>query len=192
MSQLFACSDEGLSVQARQMSGLLLKNALRFGRAYQTLSNETLDIVKENVLVCVADSEDLIRRTAGSVISTIVGFAGLKSWPQLLQILSQALSQEENQNAIHGAFAVLLNLCEDESAWQLDSPELDRPLNAFLPRWIQYFQHPQLKFRQDAIMCINNLLRNQAMDLPASFDVHAEAFLQVSVALILRVQIDDS
>lgn len=80
---------------------------------------------------------------------------------------------------LQGAFGALQKICED-SADQLDSDELNRPLNVLIPKFLQFFQHTSPRIRSHAIACVNQFIINKSGALMANI----ELFVQVRVFVL--------
>ena len=76
---------------------------------------------------------------------------------------------------MQGAFSALHKICEDCSD-QLDSDALNRPLNVLIPKFIQFFRHPNHTIRSHAIACVNQFIINQ----PPALILHIVPFVEVS------------
>ncbi|KXJ19205.1 Transportin-1 [Exaiptasia diaphana] len=63
-----------------------------------------------------------------------------------------------------GAFGALQKICED-SADQLDSDALNRPLNVLIPKFLNFFRHASPKIRSHAIACVNQFIVNRTQAL---------------------------
>ena len=79
----------------------------------------------------------------------------------------------EDYTTCEGSFGALQKICED-SAENLDSDALNRPLNVLIPKFLQFFRHTSPKIRSHAIACVNQFIicRSQALM------VHIDDFIQ--------------
>ncbi|CAM9750697.1 unnamed protein product, partial [Scytosiphon promiscuus] len=149
--------DEGL----RQLAGLVLKNLVKttFKASYhrtRRLEPQAQAIIRERVLVGARDTSQVLRHTAGSVVTTIVSATRLSEWPELLPALVGML-ESGDAGLGDGALNALVKICED-SAEDLNSEELGRPLNQLVPMLLSLFSHPTDTFRVMALTCINSLI----------------------------------
>ncbi|CAN0438037.1 unnamed protein product, partial [Hapterophycus canaliculatus] len=64
-------------------------------------------------------------------------------------------------------------ICED-SAEDLNSEELGRPLNQLVPMLLALFSHPTDSFRVMALACINSLISLSPQALLLSMDAYLE------------------
>ena len=78
----------------------------------------------------------------------------------------------QDYNVCEGAFGALQKICED-SAEQLESDQVNRPLNILIPKFLQFFRHNSPKIRSHAIACVNQFIINRAQALM----LHMDAFL---------------
>ena len=78
-----------------------------------------------------------------------------------------------NANECFGAFNILSKLCEDIPD-QLDSDDVNRPLNTIVPMLIRIIQnHSSPIVRSLALDCVNHLIPN----MPAAMDVNFQHLL---------------
>ncbi|CAL8108534.1 unnamed protein product [Orchesella dallaii] len=154
----------------RSLAGLILKNNLK--QHYEALPKETIDFIKSECLVSLGDSSSLIRATVGILITTIQVKGKITQWPELIPSLCSMLDSQD-YNVCEGAFGALQKICED-SADQLDTDELNRPLNVLIPKFLQFFQHNSPRIRSHAIACVNQFIINKSQALMT----HIELFVQ--------------
>ncbi|XP_020891809.1 transportin-1 [Exaiptasia diaphana] len=145
----------------RSLSGLILKNNVR--SHYHTFPDEVKEFIKSECLQAIGDPSPLIRATIGILITTISAKGDLTNWQQLLPSLCQMLDSED-YNVCEGAFGALQKICED-SADQLDSDALNRPLNVLIPKFLNFFRHASPKIRSHAIACVNQFIVNRTQAL---------------------------
>ncbi|KAK3755301.1 hypothetical protein QZH41_014609 [Actinostola sp. cb2023] len=164
----------------RSLSGLILKNNVR--SHYHTFPDEVKEFIKCECLQAIGDPSPLIRATIGILITTIAAKGDLTNWQQLLPTLCQMLDSED-YNVCEGAFGALQKICED-SADQLDSDALNRPLNVLIPKFLNFFRHASPKIRSHAIACVNQFIVNRTQALM----LHITTFIEY---MLLRTQDKD-
>lgn len=64
-------------------------------------------------------------------------------------------------------------ICED-SAGELNSEELGRPLNQLVPMLLALFAHPKDSFRVSALKCMNSLISLSPQALVVNMDAYLE------------------
>lgn len=160
----------------RSLSGLILKNNIRVHGA--ALQPAIVEYIKQECLNAIGDPSPLIRATVGILITTISSKGGLQHWPQLLPALCEMLDSAD-YNVCEGSFGALQKICED-SAEALDSPELNRPLNIMIPKFLQFFKHSSPKIRSHAIACINQFIINRTQALMLHIDTFIENLFHLS------------
>lgn len=176
LSFLFAESAPlGSSESQRQMAGLVLLKAVRVAVRSSVASDEGLAQVQRSVLQELSSSTPALRRSAMALASTLAVLQGLKSWPELLQYMHAALSQNQDEVAFAGALELLKELC-DEGGDQIADEEASGPfLVTFLPIIMQTCKNPVAKYRVLALQCVNQLM---ALDpVPALVSTRAEDLL---------------
>ncbi|XP_078433901.1 transportin 1 [Wolffia australiana] len=164
---------EGKSVEIRQAAGLLLKNNLK--SAFGTFSPSYLQFIKSELLPCLGASERHIRSTVGTVISVIVQQGRILSWPELLQTLLNCL-ESNDLNHMDGALDALSKISEDvPEELDTDVPGLvERPINIFMPRLLQFFQSPHATLRKLSLASINQYI----VAMPTALLVSMDQYLQ--------------
>lgn len=166
------------SPDIRQLAGLLLKRNIKsqnvaISTGKTSAQMEMLAYIRSQIICILADSNQSIRNTASSLVTTFVSqYTFIDEWPELMPALFQYLEQQDNVDAIAGAFSALCKICEDSASRLESSPT--RPLNKLIPILLQYFHHPTSQFRQDALNCINHVL----VFMPVGLVIHMEGFLQ--------------
>lgn len=146
----------------RAVAGLMLKNNIRVH--YEAIQPQVMLYVKAAVLQALGDQENVIRNTAGNVITTVVTQGGLEEWPELIPTLMEMADKEEG-NWQEGSVSALRKICED-SAFRLDQEaEGNRPLNYLIPKLISLVGSPSERIRANALSCVNQfiLMRTQAL-----------------------------
>ncbi|KAI8338863.1 transportin-1 [Chlamydoabsidia padenii] len=149
---------------SRQLAGLLLKNNILGD--FNTISLTVLDYVKTCCCEAVLQPDGLpgIRSAVGSIISAIVTRGQPANWPEILEVLVNAMDDPNPLKAEMG-FDGLGKICED-AARDLDQ-DIDgvRPLNYIIPRFIQAFHHPNIKLQILALSTVSQFipLKSQAL-----------------------------
>lgn len=168
------CSSQ-MEPNVRQLAGLLLKRNIKasdVGGSKTPAEMEMLAVIRAQTLSVLVDPIAPIRNAAGSVVTTFVSqYTFLDEWPELMPALLLCLEQTADENAIAGAFGALRKISEDSASKLENSPS--RPLNALVPKLLQYFQHPNASFRRDALECLNNVL----VYMPVGLVVQMDSFL---------------
>ena len=82
--------------------------------------------------------------------------------------------QNSNKIKFKGTFDAFNKICEDCSQ-EMDSEALGWPLNALIPKFIQFFDSPVGKIRYHAIHCINQFIHLK----PQALLVNLNSFIQV-------------
>lgn len=154
----------------RSLSGLILKNNAK--AFFDKFPDWCKEFIKRECLLCIGDPSQLIRATIGILITTIVSKNGLNSWPELLASLCQNLDSENYGNC-EGAFGALQKICED-SHDQLESDQVNKPLDYLIPKFLKFFRHTNPKIRSHAIACINQFITFKSQSLMDNMDLFLE------------------
>lgn len=161
---------------ARAMSGLMLKNNLK---SSQTLTQQTLNFVKSNILEGLKDTSHLIRATVGSIVAVLIQRIGILQWkellPQLLQLLQSSVSlqdQQQQQLVQEGCLSCLEKVFEDCGT------VLSRvDISPFIPILLSMASSDGpstssvLRIRMYSLKCLSLLVQNE---IPAVFPLMKE------------------
>eukprot|EP01127_Copromyxa_protea_P016988 TRINITY_DN5140_c0_g1_i1.p1 TRINITY_DN5140_c0_g1~~TRINITY_DN5140_c0_g1_i1.p1 ORF type:complete len:882 (+),score=197.48 TRINITY_DN5140_c0_g1_i1:2346-4991(+) len=166
LAYIFSLAEEAFSV--RTCAGLILKNNLNAG----TVAKSEHMYVKNQVVKAIGDADATVRRTAGSLITTIIGVGSIEGWDGIMQFLV-GLLEHPDKNVVDGSFYALDLICEDHP-YELDSERAGRPLNFLLPKFLSFFNHAAPEFRDYSLGCIVKLLHF----LPNQIVLHIDNFMQ--------------
>ncbi|KAI5647783.1 hypothetical protein M9H77_33788 [Catharanthus roseus] len=164
---------EGKSVDVRQAAGLLLKNNLK--PTYSNMPPANQQYIKAELLPCLGAADRNIRSTAGTIISVLVQIGGVVGWPELLDGLVKCLDSND-MNHMEGAMDALSKICEDIPQ-VLDSDVAglsERPINFFIPRFLQLFQSPHVSLRKLSLSSVNQYI----MLMPTVLYMSMDKYLQ--------------
>ncbi|KAL3514972.1 hypothetical protein ACH5RR_021874 [Cinchona calisaya] len=169
---IFAHAQEK-SVDIRQAAGLLLKNNLR--STFNTIPPANQQYIKTELLPCLGVADRHIRSTAGTIVSVLVQIGGVVGWPELLHALVKCLDSND-LNHMEGAMDALSKICEDiPQVLDSDIAGLtERPINVFLPRFLQLFQSPNASIRKLALNSVNEYI----MLMPTVLYMSMDKYLQ--------------
>ncbi|XP_073306992.1 transportin-1-like [Primulina huaijiensis] len=170
---------EAKSIEIRQAAGLLLKNNLR--SALKTMLPTNQQYLKSELLPCIGAADRQIRSTAGTIISTFVQIGGVAGWPELLHALMKCLDGND-VNHIEGAMDALSKICEDApQVLDSDIPGLsERPIDVFLPRFLQLFQSPNVTLRKLSLGSVNQYILLMPTVLYSSMDKYLQGLFVLS------------
>jgi len=160
----------------RSLSCLVLKNNVI--KHYQTFPNELKDFVKKRSLELLRDPSSVIRTTVGILITNIAASGELYTWTELLPTLGQMLTANEVE-VVESAFSALHRICED-LAEMLCADNLVTTLEAMLPRFIEFFKHPNPKIRNQALVCVNQFVPIEAKPMMNIIDKYVEALFSLA------------
>ncbi|CAA6660469.1 unnamed protein product [Spirodela intermedia] len=157
--------NNGKSVEIRQAAGLLLKNNMK--TAFTAIAPSYQQYIKSELLPCLGAAERHIRSTVGTVISVIVQQGRIFSWPELLQALLNCLDSNDLNH---------MEISEDiPEELDADVPGLvERPINIFMPRLLQFFQSPHATLRKLSLASINQYI----VAMPTALFISMDQYLQ--------------
>ena len=170
-----------LADDVRQLAGLVLKEGIRRAPLL-SLDVQTQGFVRQELLVALVDPHSpAVRKTAGSVITSMCAVwgpavaGGLRGWPELMPalygMLDQALTQQQQQQQQHqhqpeaaaaaaaavvvsagGALSCVAKICEDLGALL----ELS-VVTQLVPRLLRFFAFPDEGPRLSAVEALMHL-----------------------------------
>lgn len=94
--------DGSSNLEVRQSAGLLLKNNLR--TTYAGVPDQFRRYIRGLLLPSLASPNKPLRHTAGTIVSVVVGSAGLAAWPELVCAFSSP------QHPLPGPFEASISL----------------------------------------------------------------------------------
>ncbi|KAI8969128.1 armadillo-type protein [Mycotypha africana] len=149
----------------RSVAGLTLKNNIR--SYYPSIQPEVLEYVKQCCIQHIGDAE--VGKPVSLVIAAIVSRGGIQSWPQILQVLLEKVD-DPNPSMVENAFSTFHKICED-CARDLDSVIAGvKPLEFMIPKFIQFFNHPNSKVRHHAVSSASQFITLRSESLMSRMD----------------------
>lgn len=148
----------GLSVDLRQLSGLIIKNYV-FPRL-TSLSDEVQGYVKQELLLALRDQVSDIRNTAAILIGKISESFPVKMWMHMLPSIMECMELHcytTQPYALDGCTQAMKRICEDSSV-KLSMDEIMRPLDQLIPKLLDLFHCPDSTIRLRALESYNCLL----------------------------------
>lgn len=139
--------------QLRTLAGLHLKNILRTN--LNTYNPDNLGYIKSCINQAIIDEDEVVRVTAGSIITTVLS-TNLEKWPEILQVLLQYIDHPDPK-IVTSTFNTFKKICEDIGG-KLDT-SLPDFVNILTSKFISKIDDPNPKIRADAIFCVNQFVR---------------------------------
>eukprot|EP00919_Chromeraceae_sp_WS-2016_P013257 GHVR01030960.1.p1 GENE.GHVR01030960.1~~GHVR01030960.1.p1 ORF type:complete len:419 (+),score=92.91 GHVR01030960.1:91-1347(+) len=141
----------------RQAAGLELKNYIRIAT-----NKDAFILAKEHVPRALIDPNKCIRNTAGSIITQYVLMWGVECWPEVMQHLFQAAT-EDRIEVVEAALSTLHKICQDETEQfrHYEGPFLEYCRSTLVPYLLDMAQailpdkQKQTLIKQYAFMCLN-------------------------------------
>lgn len=81
-------------------------------KSFAYLSNETLEYIKQRLMIAFYDPEYSVRKTVGSIMSTFLVRGGYYSWSNLIEFLTSNLSNQD-ATVIENSVQALSIIVED-------------------------------------------------------------------------------
>ena len=171
-----------LANEIRVSAGLSLKNNLKY---YDKFPDEVKIYIKQQILRTIADPSQNVRKTAGTIISSIARM-DILDWPDLIENLTNALDSKDGQ-LLDGVFLTLSMIFEDCSQHICDNIEDNlndtskspfyMVLNILFPKLIYFLTVDISQFRLGAINCLNPFIDL----LPEPLENNFSALIQVLI-----------
>ncbi|KAI8092910.1 armadillo-type protein [Halteromyces radiatus] len=144
----------------RAVAGLTLKNNIR--SYYPSFPAPVADYIKECCLQHLGDEE--IGKTVSLVIAAIMARGQVQNWPHGLQVLLEKLDDPSPVMVDH-ALGTLQKVCEDCSRDLDTSIGGVQPLEFMIPKFINFFDHPNAQLRLAAIRCTQQFIASRSEPL---------------------------
>jgi len=148
----------GLTPDLRQLAGLIIKNYVFPHLA--RLPNNVQARLKSEVVVVLQDNIVDIRKTAAILVGRISDSFPSSTWsdmlPSIVHYLDMSLYRAQ-PTAVDGSLQAIRHICED-SALKLSLDEINRPLDALVPRLLALLHCPEASIRINALGSYNSLL----------------------------------
>ncbi|WWD20076.1 hypothetical protein CI109_104550 [Kwoniella shandongensis] len=160
----------------RAVAGLLLKNAVnqRSGPATNENDARALNYVKNSVLTGLADPDQIVRQTVGTVITSLISNEEPGGWPEALEALTKGMGSQD-PNVVEGACNSFQKICED-APHKLDfEVQGQNLLDHLVPQFIQMTSHQGPKIRLYALQILQSLLAIRVPAVSANLDTYIQA-----------------
>ena len=162
----------------RQVSGLTLKAEIEKNFAY--LSMPVIDYIKERLLVAFYDPEHAVRKTVGSIMSTLIVKGGFYIWPGLIEFLTNNLAHQD-ATVVENSIQALCIIVEDAQGL-FEDEKFHKMIAGMLPSIFRLLDTSQTEaIKQHAINTINKLLVTRAPDIMAAQEQYMRHILSMSV-----------
>jgi transportin-1 len=169
----------------RTVAGLVLKNNIR--EYYRQIPEEIRNYMKNEIIQCIGDRMTSIRRTVGTIFTTIIDVTSMKECPGLLQYFLQLLNTSTDVNVIDGTLSALQKICQDSAEKiENDDAAMGSPLQALLPKLISFFTSEHEAFRRFALSCVNNFVVPMPTVLATHMDVYIRVRLPLHTSLVTK------
>ena len=181
ISFIFTFGDKAnLNTNVRLIAGFTLKSSLK--SCFHDSPAEEKEYVRSCVLQALLDPVESIRNASGVISTQLVTISGLKSWPELLPTLIKLL-KSENKDCITTALSCLSKITED-NIYELDSADVNYPLNELIPMFLSFFQYPDQEVVYHSVSC----MRHSIDAMPNALLTNMDNYLQVRVLSPLLIR----
>lgn len=133
------------------MTSIILKNSIlkQWGR----VTNEVKEYVKSVIMIEISNSEAKIREMCCGIMSAILKFEKLTSWPGLIEYLVNA-TNSDNIDLAYGAFSALEMICDEHMTHLVE----DKSIYILVPSLIETMKHFNETFRYYSLKCMVHLI----------------------------------
>ncbi|KAF6260222.1 ARM repeat-containing protein [Scenedesmus sp. NREL 46B-D3] len=184
LSFIFSKGDN-LPMEVRQSAGLLLKNSLK--EQYAGLSEDFRNYIKGDLLHVLSHPERVLRHTAGSITTTVVGTLGLTGWPELVVWLGASLGGGSDAAALDGALDSLAKVVEDHphemdtqlvgASW---GPAPAPVSNMLVPPLLALLGSAVAEVRRRALAVLNDMFGQMPAGFQAALPQYTEAVFKLA------------
>eukprot|EP00871_Galdieria_phlegrea_P002357 jgi/Galph1/3121/GphlegSOOS_G1761.1 len=175
----FPTLSEGELVAIRQQAAILLKNHITYSWERKIISQEDLNYIKKQIVLCLGEENHSLRYIAAVCIASFVkdAFGSFSSLSQLLDIFLDMLNHDLPlvQEGVLIAFSII---CEDH-ADKLCSLAND-PLSVYIPKLIYFFRHPNAQFRYYAVQSTSQFICLRPKALVENMELYIDALFSVA------------
>lgn len=142
---LLLANEKGISVEVRQVVGLMLKNNLQL--AFSSMPPSTQKFIKSELSTCIGSPNKEIRSIACTVVSVLLQIVGFEGWIKLFDTLVQCLDNH-NLNQKEGAAEAMCKICKGfPEDFPVDA-DLSVLRNDIKQRVMQLFNYPYAILRK--------------------------------------------
>lgn len=133
------------------MTSIILKNSIlkQWGR----VTSEVKEYVKNAIMIEISNPESKIREMCCGIMSAILKFEKLSSWPGLVEYLVNA-SNSDNIDLAYGALSALEMICDEHMIHLVE----DKGIYVLVPNLIEKMKHHNETFRYYALKCMVHLV----------------------------------
>ncbi|RCI00866.1 Transportin-1, partial [Rhizopus stolonifer] len=165
----------------RAIAGLTLKNNLL--KNFNKTPLFVLDYVKSVCLQSLdsPDPDTTIRRTIGSVMTSITVRGQILNWPEAMQALVGILEKSTDPLAIDTALDTLQKICED-NAPDLNEAVFDTTpiLDYIIPQITAFIDHKNERFRVLAVSALSHFIQLRSPSLLAHMDQYLQSLFRIA------------
>ena len=159
----------------RMVAGLTLKNNVK--SYYREMAPEVRHYIRDEVFRCIGDPKTTVRRTAGTIITTIVDVGSLDECPGLLKLFIQMLSTNE-VHLIDGTLSAIYKICQDSAEKLEEDDHKSGGLTELFGRLFQFLGSEHEAFRQFALGSINQFIICMPRVLRENFELYMKVRLK--------------
>lgn len=151
---------------------MILKNNVK--EYYGKMPPDVRHYIRDEVFRCIGDPKTMIRRTAGTIITTIVEVGTLSECPGLLRLFIQMLNTNEI-NLVDGTLSALYKICQDSAdKLEEDDQNAGGPLTDLFAKLFQFFGSEHEAFRRFALGSVNQFIICMPRVLRDNFEVYMQ------------------
>ncbi|KAH6575788.1 hypothetical protein BASA50_000731 [Batrachochytrium salamandrivorans] len=169
---IFALTNEAVAV--RTVAGLTLKNHVR--DAMGSLHPQVLEFVKSASLHALADADQVIRATSGTIITT-VNKIDTRIWPDIVPKLLE-LIDTQSPALEEGAFGALRKICEDScNELEEGDPQI---MSYLIQKLLPHMHNANVKVRTAAIESLNQFILARCEPLMLNINTFVTSIYQLT------------
>ncbi|CDW78644.1 transportin-1 isoform 1 [Stylonychia lemnae] len=150
---------DGVKPEIRQIVGLTLKSQIE--KNFARIPMDTINYVKDRLLVAFYDPEYTVRKTVSSVMSILVVKGGFHIWPELLSFFTQNLTSQD-QTIVENSIQAISIIVEDCSQL-FENEDYCQEIQNMIPNIFRLLdQNQTAHVKEHSILIVNLLMMTQS------------------------------
>ena len=145
--------------EIRSAAMINLKNTI--WRSSKQISEDTKSYIRTAALRGLDDPNVALRNLSGTLITQLIDVWGFASWPQLIPELMASIGNDTGKaspEVQQAAMSAMLKICDDHAKTFNKGLQGQRPLDAIMPKLLDFSDHSISTVRYQALSAVKNFL----------------------------------
>ncbi|KAM5501142.1 hypothetical protein McanMca71_005255 [Microsporum canis] len=151
--------------------------------AYQSISPDALAYLQEASLVALGDEYSAVANSAGTIMAEMIKQGGVLGWPSLLEELVSLVgntSASVPNRTQQASMTALQRICEDNHRLLQKEIQGQQPINAILPKLMEFTTSSIPKVRTMALSTVQMFIAHKSPALMQSLDTFLQHLFKVA------------